>query len=152
MKRANSMDSRNRDAKLISADLGAMGRGPCRLVITGSRTLDARQTADALVEQWSTIVGLIGFKPTRLITGCLPVGAEKAARLAAKRLTGKPPAVFHRPELVASVRNAEMFMNVWLARTGDAALILATSQKPTCANLRGSFAEWGKHTYQVEVG
>lgn len=152
MKRPNQMDSRNRDAKAISADLEALGRDPCRLVIVGSRVLDPGQMAGALVEQWSSIVGLVGFRPKRIVTGCLPAGAEKAARLAAKRLTGKLAAVFHRPELVYNTKTAEMFMNVWLAKAGDAALILATGSKPTCANLRGSFAEWGKLSYQVEVG
>jgi len=152
VKKPNQMDSRNRDAKLIFADLEAMGREPCRLVVAGSAWLDPGATADALVEQWPAIVELVGFEPRRIITGCAQGGAEKAARLAARRVTGKLAAVFHRPELVYNKKTAEMFMNIWLAKAGDAALILATGSKPTCANLRGSLAEWDRRSYQVEVG
>lgn len=156
MKKPNQMDSRNRDAKLIFADLDALGRDPCRLIVVGSHKLDHGQLADSLVDQWSSIVELVGFRPKRIITGCAPVGAEKAARLAAKRLTGKLAVVFHRPMFtqagfIQSAKTAEMFMNIWLAKAGDAALILATSSKPTCANLRGSLAEWDRRSYQVEV-
>jgi len=152
LKKPNKMDSRNRDAKLIFADLEALGADPCRLVVVGSHRLDPADTADAIVEQWDAIVGLVGFRPRRIITGCAPVGAEKAARLAAKRLTGKLAVVFHRPELVHSVKNAEMFMNISLAKAGDAGLVLATGSKLTHQNLRGSLWEWDKKTYQVEVG
>lgn len=154
MKRPNPMDSRNRDASEIIAAMEALGRemAPCRLVIVGSHNLDPRETADALHEQWSAIVGLVGFRVQQVITGCAPAGAEKAARLVAKRVTGRLAVVFHRPDLVHSARDAEMFMNVSLAKTGDAAVVLATSSKPTCANLRRSFAEWGKRVHQVEVG
>lgn len=148
----NRMDSRNRDAKEIFADLDALGKKPCRLIVVGAHSLDPRATADALVDQWSSIVDLIGFEPKRIITGCRPVGAEKAARLTAKRVTGKLAAVFHRPELVYNAKAAEMFMNIWLARSGDTALILATGSKMTCANIRASLLEWGKKFYQVEVG
>lgn len=146
------MDSRNRDAKEILADLAVLGAEPCRLVVVGSHKLDPSDTASALREQWSSIVELIGFEPRRLITGCAPGGAEKAARLLAKQVTGKLAAVFHRPTMVNSAKTAEMFMNILLSRAGDAALILATSAKPTCMNLRGSLAEWDKRSYQVEVG
>jgi hypothetical protein len=151
------MDSRNRDAKLILTDLEALGHEPCRLVVVGSHKLDPDRLADSLVEQWSSIVDLVGFRPKRVITGCAPVGAEKAARLAAKRLTSKLAVVFHRPMFTPSgflqtAKTAEMFLNVWLAKAGDAALILATGSKPTCANLRGSLAEWDRRSYQVEVG
>lgn len=148
----NRMDTRNRDAKEVVADLAAMGSRRCRLVVVGSHNLDASKTAEALREQWSSIVEVVGFSPDRIITGCSPVGAEKAARLVARSVTGELAAVFHRPELVHSIRNAEMFMNVLLAKVGDAALILAPSSKPTCANLRRSLGEWDKRTYQVEVG
>jgi predicted secreted Zn-dependent protease len=148
----NTMDSRNRDAKAIIADLAALGEGSCRLVVVGSHKLDPSQTASALREQWSSIVELVGFEPKRIITGCAPGGAEKAARLVAKSVTGKLAAVFHRPELVHSAKTAEMFMNILLAKTGDVALILATGTKPTCSNLRHSLGEWRKRSYQVEVG
>lgn len=157
MKKSNQMDSRNRDAKLIFADLEALGSGPCRLVVVGSHKLDPASLADSLVDQWSAIVDLVGFEPRRVITGCAPVGAEKAARLAAKRVTGKLAVVFHRPMftqagLIQSTKTAEMFMNIWLAKAGDAGLVLAPNAKPTCANLRKSLAEWGRRCYQVEVG
>lgn len=148
----NTFDTRNRDAKAVVADLVAMGKERCRLVIVGSHKLDPIKTADALRDQWSTIVELVGFRPGRIVTGCAPGGAEKAARLVAKSVTGKLAAVFHRPELVHSIRDAEMFSNVLLARTGDVALILATSSKPTCTNLRRSLMEWNKGFHQVEVG
>lgn len=146
------MDSRNREAPAIVADLAAMGSERCRLVVVGSHKLSPGETADALREQWAAIVELVGFEPRRIITGDAPGGAEKAARLVARSVTGKLAAVFHRPELVNSARNAEMFMNILLAKTGDAALILAVGTKPTCANLRRSLGEWEKRTYQVEVG
>lgn len=157
MKKPNQMDSRNRDAKLIFADLEALGKEPCRLVVAGSHRLDPGETADALVEQWSAIVELVGFEPKRIITGCAPVGAEKAARLAAKRLTGKPAVVFHRPTFtpagfIQTTKTAEMFMNISLAKAGDAGLVLAVGSKLTCKNLRGSLGEWDRRTYQVEVG
>ncbi len=148
----NTMDSRNRDARAIVADLVALGEAPCRLVVVGSHKLDPSATAEALRDQWSSIVELVGFEPKRIITGCAPGGAEKVARLVAKSVTGKLAAVFHRPELVNSAKNAEMFMNILLARTGDVALILATGTKPTCTNLRRSLGEWGKRSHQVEVG
>jgi len=151
VKKPNQMDSRNRDAKEILADLEAMGREPCRLVVSGSRALDPEQMADALTEQWSSIVELVGFRPARVVTGCLPVGAEKAARLAAKRVTGKLAVVFHRPDMVHSATAAEMLMNILLSKSGDAALILATNSKPACTNLRRQFAGWDKRVYQVEV-
>lgn len=152
MRLLNQMDSRNRDAAAIVKDLAALGREPCRLVVVGSHKLDPGATADAIVDQWSAIVDLVGFHPKQVVTGCAPGGAEKAARLLAKRVTGKLSAVFHRPELVHSAKNAEMFMNILLAKVGDAALILATSTKPTCVNLRRSFGEWGRLSHQVEVG
>ncbi len=148
----NTMDSRNRDAREVRDALLAMGDGMRRLVVVGSHNLVADETADALRDQWSAIVKLVGFRPERIVTGCSPVGAEKAARLVAKSVTGKLAAVFHRPELVNSAKDAAMFMNIMLARTGDAALILATSSRPTCANLRRQLGEFGKRLYQVEVG
>lgn len=151
-KKPNQMDSRNRDAKLIHADLEALGKEPCRLVIAGSHHLDARETADALRESWDGIVKMIGFKPKRIITGCRPVGAEKAARLAAKDLTGKLAAVFHRPELVHNAKTAEMFMGVSLSCAGDALLVLSIGKKQTCKNLRQQFIHWQKKIHQVEVG
>jgi hypothetical protein len=149
----NTFDSRNRDAREIVADLVALGKSPCRLTIAGSHRLDPSATAAALREQWASIVELVGFEPLRVVTGCAPGGAEKAARLAAKSVTGKLAAVFHRPDMVHSTSAATMFMNIMLSRVGDALLVLEIGPKPTCANLRASFAEWpGKRIYAVEVG
>lgn len=148
----NQMDSRNRDARAVVADLKAMGEHRCRLVVAGSHKLDPVETSWAIREQWPEIVKFLGWRPERIVTGCAPGGAEKAARLAAKGVTGKLAAVFHRPELVHSARQAEMFMNILLSKAGDAALILATGTKPTCTNLRRSMGEWDKRSYQVEVG
>jgi hypothetical protein len=157
LKKPNKMDSRNRDAKLIFADLEALGADPCRLVVVGSHRLDPADTAEALCDSWDELVDLVGFEPKRIITGCAPGGAEKAARLAAKSLTGKPAVVFHRPMFTPSgyiqtTKTAEMFMNISLAKAGDAGLVLATGSKLTHQNLRGSLWEWDKKTYQVEVG
>lgn len=149
----NRMDSRNRDAREIVADLDKVGRGPCRLTIAGSRKLDTSAVADALREQWSQIVGLVGFEPKRIVTGCAPEGAEKAARLAARDVTGELAAVFHRSTMTHGPATAEIFLNILLSRAGDALLILAPNKKPACAKLRCAFAEHpGKKIYQVEVG
>lgn len=145
----NQMDSRNRDAKAIVSDLAAE-RG-C-LVVVGSHKLDPAATAEALRASWKPIVRMVGFEPTRIVTGCAAGGAEKAARLAARSLTGKPAAVFHRPDITHGSKQAEMFLNILLSRTGNAGLILATSAKPACVNFRRSMVEWGKKFYQVEVG
>jgi len=146
------MDSRNRDAKEVLADLVGMGSKPCRLTIAGSNRLDASATAAVLREQWSAIVDLVGFEPRRIVTGCCPAGVEKAARIVAKSVTGKLAAVFHRPELILSVKTAEMLMNIMLSKGGDALLVLARGSKPACANLRQQFIGWQKKVYQVEVG
>ncbi len=146
------MDSRVRDAKDVLADLAALGKGRCRLAVVGSHKLSPSETAHALHEQWSSIVELVGFLPKRLITGCAPCGAEKATRLAARFVTGKRAAVFHRPTMVNSAKSAEMFMNILLARSCDAALILAAGTKPACVNLRLQVVDLGKKFYQVEVG
>lgn len=147
------MDSRVRDAREIVADLDAMGPGPCRLTIAGSRKLDTSAVADALREQWSQIVELVGFEPRRIVTGCAPEGAEKAARLVARAVTGELAAVFHRSVLTHGPTQAEMFLNVLLSRAGDALLILAPGAPATCRKLRAAFAEHpGKKIYQVEVG
>jgi hypothetical protein len=152
VKKPNSMDSRNRDARQIMEDLQKMGKEPCRLTIAGSHKLDAKDAAEALCDAWDEITDLIGFEPKRIITGCSPVGAEKAARLAAKSLTGKLAVVFHRPELIHSVKQADMFMNVVLSKGGDALLLLANGSKPACKNLREQFQHWQKKIHQVEVG
>ncbi len=147
------MDSRVRDAREIVADLDAMGPDPCRLTIAGSRKLDTSAVADALREQWPQIVELVGFEPKRIVTGCAPEGAEKAARLAARAVTGELAAVFHRSTMTHGPATAEIFLNILLSRTGDALLILAPNKKPACAKLRCAFAEHpGKKIYQVEVG
>lgn len=148
----NQMDSRNRDAREIQTALEALGGDQCRLTIAGSHNLDAGETANALRESWSDIVDMIGFEPKLIITGCRPVGAEKAARLAAKDLTGKLAVVFHRPELVHSIKDAEMFMNICLSKAGDALLLLSPGKKLVCKNLRQQFTQWQKKIHQVEVG
>lgn len=145
----NKMDSRERDAREIMADLAALGKDPCRLTIVGSHKLDSKQVGVALRAAWGDIVEVIGFTPKRVVTGCAPVGVEKAVRLAAKDLTGKRSVVFHRPLMGA--KNAEMFLNIWLAKAGDALLILAPGTKPASKNLRACFVEWRKPIHQVEI-
>ncbi len=145
----NRFDSRNRDAREIVADLTKEKR---RLAIVGSKNLEqAGRLVAGLRAQWSEIVELVGFEPERIVTGDAIGGAEKAARLLARSVTGKLAAVFHRADLLHRSQS-EMFLNILLARTSDAALILATSGKPTCMPLRHSLTEWGKKYYQVEVG
>lgn len=149
----NRMDSRNRDAREIVADMDAVGPGPCRLTVAGSRKLDTSAVADALREQWPAIINLIGFQPAWIVTGCAPEGAEKAARLAARDVTGERAVVFHRSTMIHGPATAEIFLNILLSRVGDALLILAPNKKPACAKLRCAFAEHpGKKIYQVEVG
>lgn len=147
----NRMDTRNRDAKLVRADLEAMGPGPSLLVIVGNHGLRAARTADALAGQWSEIVDLVGFTPRRIVTGCAPSGAEKAARLVARRVTGKLPVVFHRPDLVFGFQKSNVFLNIDLSRWGHALLVLAKGSRPICDNIRQMFNEWDKKFYQVQV-
>lgn len=148
----NQFDSRVRLGTEVMADLMAMGKDPCRLTVVGSHNLEAKDVADGLREAWDGIVEMVGFTPKRLVTGCAPVGVEKAVRLAAKDLTGKLAAVFHRPDMTYGRKQADMFMNISLAKAGDALLILAPGTKPACKNLRLCFVEWSKPIHQVEIG
>lgn len=149
---ANQFDSRVRAGTEVMADLMAMGAQACRLTIVGSHNLEAKEVADGLREAWSGIIEMVGFSPKRVVTGCAPGGVEKAVRLAAKDLTGKLSAVFHRPDMTYGAKTAEMFMNVSLAKAGDALLILAPGTKPACKNIRRCFVEWRKPIHQVEIG
>lgn len=147
-KRPNQMDSRNRAADVVMADALALGDA-CRLVVAGSHNLRVEDVVQALRGSWVDVVELVGFRPARIVTGCSPSGAEKAARVAARSLTGALPVVFHRP--LTNARNAEILMDVCLARAGDALLLLAQSTRPINKHLRGSFHDWRKPVYQVEI-
>jgi len=80
VKPPNQMDSRNRDAKEVLADLWD-GSKPCRLTIAGSNRLDASATAGAPEQGRRSSPGRV--RARRIVTGCCPPG-EKAARIVAK--------------------------------------------------------------------
>jgi hypothetical protein len=119
--------------------------------VLGSHSLDAVQTADALDQQWSAVIELLHFEPVRLVTGCADVGAEKATRLAAKRVTGKLAAVFHRAEATYGIKKAEEMRDVILAQQADALLLLTAGTK-VCRHARERFSSLGKKVYELEVG
>lgn len=157
----NQFDTRVRSAHDVVSDLRFMyglsgpangiGREPHTLVaILGSNRFSARDAADALVVNWGTVIDQFGFEPMRVLTGCGEVGAEKAARLAAKRLTGRLAVVFHRAELTYGRRQAEEIRDTLLAQEADALLLLTTGSK-VCRHARERFSSRGKKVIEVEI-
>jgi hypothetical protein len=146
----NSMDSRNRSAFEIVADLKKLGTVACRLGVLGSHGLDAKQVAGGLVRSWGDVCDMIGFEPERLVTGCVDHGAEKAARLAAKECTGKLAAVFHRAEATYGVKEAERLRDIILAQQCDALLLLTDGGK-CCKHARERFGSLNKKVFELEV-
>jgi len=142
------MDTRNRPAAEIIDDLRAM-KG-CKLAVLGSLNIDAAASAAAIHVHQKSIIAMIGWHPVRLITGCRPVGAEKAARLAAKRFTGKLAAVIHRAEITYGIRTADMMANMIIEQASDALLIL-TSGPAVCDLLRARFEQNGKKVFEIEI-
>lgn len=116
----------------------------------GSQNISA-EYAEALVANQDDIIEMVGARPARLITSCRPVGAEKVARLAAKALTGKLAAVFHRAEVTYGPKVADMMANVLIAQEADALLILGTGNA-TCERVRARFEQNNKPVYEIEVG
>ena len=122
-----------------------------KLAVLGSHQLDAKAVASALIAQRDAIVDLVGKAPVRILTGCADVGAEKAARLAAKGITGNGAVVFHRPEITYGIKPAEQMRDVLLAQEGDA-LLLLTDGKKCCKHARDRFTARMKKIYEIEIG
>lgn len=120
------------------------------LAVLGSRNVDAGVLADAMRTQWPQFAAPIGFDPIRLMTGCAEAGVEKAARLAAKSITGKLAVVFHRAEVTYGKKPADEMMASLIAQEADALLILTTG-KPICAFARSRFIAWNKKVYEIEI-
>lgn len=142
----NRMDTRERRADEIFAEL--RGTKGFKLAVLGSHSLDASAVADALLEQRDSIIELVGEKPVRLLTGCAPVGVEKAARLAAKKFTGKLAVIIHRAELTYGKKPAEQMRDILLAQESDALLLLGGGNK----HARDRFSGHGKKVYEIEIG
>jgi hypothetical protein len=145
------MDTRNRSAFDIVADLRAMKRRPCLLAVLGSHAVDAGELAKALRVQWSDIARQVGFSPVRLLTGCADGGAEKAVRLAARGVTGELAVVFHRAEITYGRKAAEEMRDLLLAQEADALLLLAAGKR-VCKHARERFGSRGKKVIEIEVG
>ena len=142
------MDTRVRNAVHVMMDLTKL-EGP-KLTVVGAHTIDPKATADMLVEQWKDVVEMVGFEPVILVTGDADVGAEKAARLAAKRVTGRLAAVFHRT-LAASMKQSEAYRDYHLVDYGAALLVLSDGTKRCCKHLRDQFDGRRKPVHVIEV-
>lgn len=149
----NRMDSRNRSAFDIVHDLREMGaRERARLLaVLGTHHLDASDAADALRSQWSTVVDLIGFEPSRIVTGCGEGGTEKVARLIAKGVTGKLAVVFHRAVFTYGIKHAEEMRDLLIAQESGALLLVMVGKK-VCKRARDLFGARMKKTFEIEVG
>lgn len=142
------MDTRERDANVVLADLReAVG---IKLAVLGSHNIDAKLSADAIVEHRKAIIAMVGGSPVRLVTSCRPVGAEKAARLAAKRFTGQLAVVFHRAEMTYGIKVADMMANMIIERECSALLILSTG-RAACELLSARFKQNKKPVYEIEI-
>jgi hypothetical protein len=150
MTRPNQMDTRNRSAFDIVAELRAMKK-PCLLAVLGTHNVDASVLRSAVAAQWSRISGMFGFRPARLMTGCAGVGTEKATRLVAKSVTGELAVVFHRAEVTYGKKVAEEMRDLLLAQEADA-LLLVTTGKKVCQHARERFGSRGKRVFEIEVG
>lgn len=133
----NQMDSRNRSAFDIVADLKKV-KG-FKLAVLGSHNVDAKTLASALPEAIQQVLNNDWKDPLLVMTGCAPVGVEKAVRLAAKEMTGRSAVVFHRAETVYGPKKAEQMRDVLLAQEADALLIISSGKK-TCKHARDRFS------------
>jgi len=147
----NQMDTRNRSGFDVVADLRKLDRRRL-LAVLGSHNVPADEVAQSLREQWPQVVGIVGFEPVRLVTGCAPVGAEKAARLVAKSVTGKLAVVFHRADLVYGSKHAEGMRDMMVVQESAALLLLVTAAGKSFKNLRYLFPVNGKKVHEIEVG
>lgn len=145
----NSMDSRNRSAFEIVADLRLVDG--LKLAVLGSHNLDWKETRAMLVKHRSTIVELVGDQPVRLLTGCRDSGAEKAVRFAARDFTTQLAVVFHRAELTYTAKAAEGMMLALLSQEANALLVLSNGA-PVCANARSRFVARNKPVFEIEIG
>lgn len=144
----NRMDTRERGADVIVAELREL-QG-IKLAVLGSNNIPAKAAADAIIDHRKAIIDMIGGSPVRLVTSCRPVGAEKAARLAAKRFTGKLAVVFHRAEMSFGIRNADIMANMIIERESNALLVLSTGKKAS-ELLSARFKQNGKKVYEIEI-
>lgn len=119
-----------------------------RVAILGSHQIPAGRIAKALDQQWSTIVELLGFEPSMIVTGDADVGAEKAARLVAKKVTGKLATVFHRATTVYPLLQAEAVRDAILAQHTEALLVLG---KKCCKQARKHFHRYKRSVYEIEI-
>ena len=147
----NQMDTRNRSGFDVVADLRKLDRKRL-LAVLGSHSIPANEVAKSLREQWSQVVGMVGFEPVRLITGCAPAGAEKAARLIAKSVTGKLAVVFHRADLVYGPKHAESMRDMLVVQEASVLLLLVTKPGQGLKNMRYLFPANGKKIHEIEVG
>ncbi len=145
----NRMDTRNRSAFDVVADLRKIGSARL-LAVLGTHQVDAGATSDALALAWPMIVGLVGFEPVRLLTGCSPSGVEKAVRIFSKSVTGKLAVVFHRAEITYGSKRAEEMRDILLAQEAGA-LLLVTAGKKVCKHARDMFSSRMKRVYEIEV-
>lgn len=145
------MDTRNRHSSLIWDDLKKYKR-QCILAVLGSHNVPAGQVAASLRERWPAVMAMIGFEPVRLLTGCAPVGVEKAARIVAKTVTGKLAIVFHRAELVYGVKAAEQMRDGLIVQEANALLLLSVRLGKGMKNIRYLFPANGKKIHEIEVG
>lgn len=146
----NPFDTRVRGADEIFADLRMLRgdtKGPCVLAVLGTHKVDEKALADAIKEQWDEIVKVVGFEPKRIMTGCVDVGTEKAARLVAKKVTGNTPVVIHRPEMTYGVKEAEEIRDMLMAREADALLVVGKANK----HARQRFIGWHKVVHEIEI-
>lgn len=144
----NRMDTREREAGEVLNDLREIAG--IKLAVLGSNNINAKLSADAIIEHRTEIVKMIGGMPTRLVTSCRPIGAEKAARLVAKRFTGKLAVVFHRAEITYGPKVADMMANMIIERECSCLLVLSTG-KAVCDNLSTRFKQNGKPVYEIEI-
>jgi hypothetical protein len=146
------MDSRNRSAVEILHDLRvSYSSEPCLLAVVGAHELDAHLLADVFRTRWPQLVAEFKFGPKRVMTGCADVGAEKAARLAAKSVTGKLAIVFHRAEASYGRKGAEKMRDDLLAQEADGLLLVTTRKNRKFTFLRERFAARAKPIVEVEI-
>lgn len=150
MRKPNSMDTRNRSAFDVVKDLRGKFDGHYKVAVLGSHQIDATSLAAVLADAVEREVG--PHEPFLVVTGCAPVGVEKAARLMAKDYTGRPAVVFHRADIVYGPKKAEEMRDVLLAQEASCLVVVTLGgKKKTCQNLRDRFTARGKKVHVIEV-
>jgi hypothetical protein len=142
------MDSRNTSAFDIVAELRKV-KG-FKLAVLGSHQLDAKKVAHDLFDlRREVITGFVGHEPVILLTGCADVGVEKAARLVAKKLTGRLAVVFHRASFTFGAKKAEEMRDGLLAQEADALLIIGKGK--VCQAAARLFGTFNKKVFEIEL-